>query len=115
MRALYGLVVAVALAALGGCADVACTPATIVVADKDERPRLRSEPTGLRTAELGRVKAQRRDVIVSEYWVRDESGAVVPRGCRGVEGSPARSAPGRLPLDGRRTAAAGGRVRASSG
>jgi hypothetical protein len=74
MRALYGLGVAVALAAPGGCADVACTPATIVVADKDERPRLRREPTGLRTNELGRVKAQRRDVIVSEYWVRDESG-----------------------------------------
>lgn len=74
MRALHRLLAAVAFAGLGGCAELACTPATIVIAETDERPRLRSEPTGLRTDELGRVKEQRRDVIVSEYWVRDEAG-----------------------------------------
>jgi hypothetical protein len=60
--------------ALGGCAGLACSPVTIVVTDKDERPRLRSEPRGLRTDELGRVKEERRDVIVPEYWVRDREG-----------------------------------------
>jgi hypothetical protein len=59
---------------LAGCAGVACTPAVIVVAEKDERLRLQSEPRGLRTDELGRVKEQRREVIVSEYWVRDPDG-----------------------------------------
>jgi hypothetical protein len=72
-RRLIALPVALA-AALHGCASVACTPVTIVVADKDERPRLSSEPRGLRTDELGRVKEQRREVIVPEYWVRDREG-----------------------------------------
>ena len=62
------------LAILDGCAAVACTPVVIVVAEKDERLRLRSEPRGLRTDELGRVREQRREVIVSEYWVRDPDG-----------------------------------------
>jgi hypothetical protein len=62
------------LVVLDGCAGVACTPAIIVVAEKDERLRLQSEPRGLRTDELGRVKEQRREVIVSEYWVRDPDG-----------------------------------------
>jgi hypothetical protein len=69
------LVVALALvASFGGCVDVACVPITVVVAAKDERPQLRSEPRGLGTDELGRVKEQRREVIVSEYWVRDREG-----------------------------------------
>jgi hypothetical protein len=72
-RRLIALPVALA-AAFHGCASVACTPVTIVVADKDERPRLSSEPRGLRADELGRVKEQRREVIVPEYWVRDRAG-----------------------------------------
>jgi len=59
------------LVILDGCAGVTCTPVVIVVAEKEERPRLQSEPRGLRTDELGRVTEQRREVIVSEYWVRD--------------------------------------------
>ena len=59
---------------LAGCASVACALVTIVVADKDERPRLQSEPRGLRTDELGRLKEQRREVIVPEYWVQDREG-----------------------------------------
>jgi len=43
------------LVILDGCAGVTCTPVVIVVAEKDERPRLQSEPRGLRTDELGRV------------------------------------------------------------
>ena len=56
------------LVILDGCAGVTCTPVVIVVAEKDERPRLQSEPRGLRTDELGRVKEQHREVIVSESW-----------------------------------------------
>jgi len=62
------------LATLDGCADVACTPAAIVVAATDERTLLQSEPRGLRTDELGRVKEQRREVLVPEYWVQDAEG-----------------------------------------
>jgi hypothetical protein len=62
------------LATLDGCAAAACTPVTIVVVDKDERARLRQEPRGLRTDELGRVKQVYREVITREYWVRDREG-----------------------------------------
>jgi hypothetical protein len=59
---------------LGGCATLACAPVTIVVAGKEERPTLVSQPRGLRTDELGRVKEERRDSIGHEYWVRDGDG-----------------------------------------
>jgi len=72
-RRLIALPVALA-AALAGCASLACAPVTVVVAAKDERLRLSSEPRGLRTDELGRLKEQRREVIVPEYWVRDREG-----------------------------------------
>jgi hypothetical protein len=72
-RCLIALPVALA-AALGGCASLTCAPVTIVVAARDERPRLLSEPRGLRTDELGRLKEQRREVIVPEYWVQDREG-----------------------------------------
>jgi hypothetical protein len=62
------------LATLHGCAGVACTPTAIVVVATDERPRLQSEPRGLRTDELGRVKEPRREVIVPEHWVQDAEG-----------------------------------------
>ena len=81
------MIVAV-IATLDGCAGVACTPTAIVVVTKDERPRLRSEPRGLRTDEFGRVKEQRREVIVPEYWVRDREGRwyrVTESEWRGVE------------------------------
>lgn len=73
-RRLIAFSVALA-AALAGCASLACAPVTVVVAAKDERLRLQSEPRGLRTDELGRVKEQRREVIVPEYWVRDRQGS----------------------------------------
>jgi hypothetical protein len=62
------------LATLDGCAGVACTASAIVVAATDERTLLQSEPRGLRTDELGRVKEQRREVLVPEYWVQDVEG-----------------------------------------
>jgi hypothetical protein len=65
---------AVLAALLAGCASVACAPATIVVAGKEERPRLRTEARGLRTDETGRVREVRRDVIVTEHWVQDQAG-----------------------------------------
>jgi hypothetical protein len=61
-------------ALLEGCAGLACTPATIVVAGKDERSQLGSEPRVLRTDEVGRLKEVRRQVIVTEYWVQDRDG-----------------------------------------
>jgi hypothetical protein len=74
MRRSFFMVALALIATVDGCAGVACAPTTVVVADKDARPQLRSEPRGLRTDELGRVKEQRREVIVSEYWVRDREG-----------------------------------------
>ena len=67
-------VIVLAAAVLNGCASVTCAPITIVVASKDERPQLRSEPRTLRTDELGRLKEERRDGIVSEYWIADREG-----------------------------------------
>lgn len=89
-RRLIALPVTLA-AALHGCASITCAPVTIVVADKDERPRLQSEPRGLRTDELGRLKEQRREVIVPEYWVRTARAAGTawsrPSGARPSRGS----------------------------
>jgi hypothetical protein len=78
MRRLVVALAAAVLASLPGCAAVTCTPAVIVVAENAERPRLQTEPRGLRTDQLGRVKEQRREVIVSEYWVRDPNGRWYP-------------------------------------
>lgn len=57
-----------------GCAGLGCAPATIVVARKQARSQLRSEPRGLRTDERGRVSEIRRQVIVTDYWVQDSEG-----------------------------------------
>lgn len=74
MRALRIAALAVVTLAVGGCASLACTPVTIVVRDKEERSVLVSQPRGLRTDELGRVKEERRDAIEHQYWVRDDEG-----------------------------------------
>jgi hypothetical protein len=72
-RRLPALAVAL-LALLEGCAGLACTPTTVIVARKDQRSRLLSEPRGMRTDEQGRVEEVRREVIVTEYWVQDREG-----------------------------------------
>lgn len=59
---------------LGGCATFACDPVTIVVAEKDERIRLESRVRGVRVDPLGRVREDREEVVVREYWVRDPEG-----------------------------------------
>ena len=74
MRADWIMALIATLLALGGCATLACEPVSIVVAGKEERPTLVSQPRGLRTDELGRVKEERRDSIGHEYWVRDGDG-----------------------------------------
>jgi hypothetical protein len=64
----------VAFATLAGCAGAICRPATIVVAAKDTHVRLERESLGVTTDHAGRVVERRRDVIVLEYWVRDQEG-----------------------------------------
>ena len=65
-----------ALAALGlaGCATLACEPATITVAAKEQRTRLEREFRGVTTDQLGRVAERWQDVPVREYWVKDPDG-----------------------------------------
>jgi hypothetical protein len=74
MRRRHGALVLALAVALGGCAAVACDPVTIVVARKDERSQLRSEPRGMRTDERGRVTEIRREVITTDFWVADGEG-----------------------------------------
>jgi len=68
-----GLLLAAA-ALLHGCAGAACSPVTVVVEGKEERPTLRTEVRGVRTDSVGRVVEDRRDVIVPEYWVQGRDG-----------------------------------------
>ena len=70
---LLWLLVALAIVA-AGCATVTCQPTSITVADKEERRRFEQQPRGLRTTEFGRVEEIYREVFVSEYWLRDETG-----------------------------------------
>jgi hypothetical protein len=74
MRRRLSALAAILAALLEGCAAVACAPATVVVARKDERSRLESEPRGMRTDAHGRVSQVQRQVIVTEYWVQDRQG-----------------------------------------
>jgi hypothetical protein len=62
------------VATLFGCAELACTPATIEVASKDTRTRMVDEFRGVTNDETGRVTAIRREKLVPEYWVADRQG-----------------------------------------
>jgi hypothetical protein len=69
--------VALLVASLAGCAGVACAPVTVVVAEKDTRAELRGEPIGVRSEAndaRGRAGFVHRQVIATEYWVRDREG-----------------------------------------
>ena len=69
--------VALLAALLGGCAGLACAPATVVAAEKDSRAELRSEPRGIRSEAddaRGRAGFVHRQVIATAYWVRDREG-----------------------------------------
>ncbi len=66
---------ALVLALLAACSvGCACRPATVVVAEREERTRLDREFRGVRTDETGRVGEVRRDRLVHEWWVRDTEG-----------------------------------------
>jgi hypothetical protein len=56
-----------------GCAGLTCRPASITVAQKEERARLEATPRGF-TSETGRLEELRRPEIVREYWVLDAGG-----------------------------------------
>lgn len=68
------------LVLVASCSMPACRPLTIVVAEKEERPRLERVPHGIRTTETGRLEEGRRTEIVRDYWVRaqDEAWYRVP-------------------------------------
>jgi hypothetical protein len=73
-RRAAGLPLLVAVA-LGACATGSpCASITIVVAEKDQRTRWRLEPYGLQTSETGYVRQRYREVLATEYWLRDAGG-----------------------------------------
>jgi hypothetical protein len=77
MRGPAAAPVALLSALVAGCAGLACAPATVVVAEKDTRAELRSEPVGIRSEAndaRGRAGFVQRQVIATEYWVRDQEG-----------------------------------------
>lgn len=60
---------------LPGCAVLRCTPATIVVAETTQQPRLVTRVESLRTHPVSqRVQEVHRDVIERSYWVRATDG-----------------------------------------
>lgn len=74
-RRIFDGVVVVAVLALGACAAVEpCVPVSVIVAAKDRRARLGTEPGGIRTTETGIVREIQRDTIVAEYWLKDTQG-----------------------------------------
>ena len=66
-------IVSVLVLALSGCAGLSCQPASITVAQKEERVRLETVPYGY-TTETGRLAELRRPEIVRDYWVQDADG-----------------------------------------
>jgi hypothetical protein len=74
MRRRLFTLAAILAALLEGCAGIGCAPTTVVVARKDERARLASEPRGMRTDAQGRVSEIQRQIIVTDYWVQDRQG-----------------------------------------
>lgn len=57
-----------------GCALVTCRPASIVVAEKDDRAHVEIVPAGLRTTGTGRLEEAEEFRLVRTYWVRSEEG-----------------------------------------
>lgn len=67
--------VVVIAGALVACASVRCEPLHVVVDAREERMRLVGDPHGVRLDEHGRVRHDRRDVLVPSYWIRSREGA----------------------------------------
>jgi hypothetical protein len=60
---------------LAGCAALACTPMTIVVAQKEERGRVGNVSQGLyRDTGTERLEPVQSPGVVRDYWVRSERG-----------------------------------------
>jgi hypothetical protein len=57
-----------------GCAALTCEPAMVLVARKEERPRLEMVHRGFRTNAVGRLEEIRTLEVVREYWVRADDG-----------------------------------------
>jgi hypothetical protein len=64
---------ALALSA-SGCAVFACDAHSVLVATKEERPRLELVHRGFRTTATGRLEELRELEVVREYWVRADDG-----------------------------------------
>jgi hypothetical protein len=60
---------------LSGCAAVTCQPATVVVADKEERARVETVDVGrYETTASGRLEPVVAPRIVREQWIRADTG-----------------------------------------
>jgi hypothetical protein len=55
---------------VAGCGTLACQPAPVIVAEKEERSRLEMVPTGGFTSSTGRLEEVRAPKAVRNYWVR---------------------------------------------
>jgi hypothetical protein len=55
---------------VAGCGTLACQPAPLIVAEKEERSRLEMVPTGGFTSPTGRLEEVRVPKAVRDYWVR---------------------------------------------
>ena len=64
-----------AAAVLAASASVRCEHLDVVVDAREERMRLVGDPHGVRIDERGRVRHDRRDVLVPAYWIRSREGA----------------------------------------
>ena len=74
-RRLFTVFLALMALGLGACATApTCTPVEIVVAAKEQRTRLRTEPGGLQTSQTGQVREIQRETFVREYWLKDAQG-----------------------------------------
>jgi hypothetical protein len=62
-------------AAVAACASVRCEELDVVVDAREERMRLVGDPRGVSVDEHGRVRPDRRDVLVPSYWIRSRAGA----------------------------------------
>jgi len=65
----------VAVAVFAACASVRCEQLDVVVDAREERMRLAADPRGVSLDERGRVRHDRRDVLVPSYWIRSREGA----------------------------------------
>jgi hypothetical protein len=61
-------------ALIAACSSLACHPAPVTVAQKEERSHLEMVSRGLGTSATGRVEELRVPEVVREHWVRAQDG-----------------------------------------